>query len=759
MADSVVRLLVDARNALTGLRQTNKESEKLKRAFTALSSEAKKVKGAVEANNAGFVKLSQVQGVFSAKVRNTEVAIRAQIRALRDVQSRVELGGSIYQKAGQKIAAYEARLRSATEAKERASRRSRVLSGAFTGLTGVVSKAALVFGAFKAAQIGVSRVESERRLRLLGERFGEVSQLQLLAAQNADKFNLSQTESNQALANVFARLRPLGVSLADINSTFAGFRTAAILGGATAQEASASFTQLSQALGSGALRGDEFRSVAEQAPLVLQAISDETGIAAGELKDYAKEGLLTSDIVIKALKRIETEGADQLTEALGGPAAAIKDFQNAAEDVAAAVTEAIVPEMATTFTNLAELIRNLAGPIRFIGGVIGQVLSDINGLIDMVTKSPEVAARRAIERGNLPSSLNFFNPNEGAEKLFGKEGLQDLRQQSVEFARLRNQPEQQVLIELMQNRLKAMDGSHISSVALSRPEPTSTITRLPKSSKSKGGSGKTEAEKLRDIELDIMKAQDQQNKRIEERNMKFTEMDTKLQFQLMLSQATTDEQRKQIENDMLKIDMIKRYGYEEGMIFYQRQIQTQENNEARAQEKKDLQELTSLQEQAAQKIAQRYKAIGDAIKTGIVDSISAAVFQTQSLAEVATNTLNNLANQLLNMGIQMALGGLGTALGGPFAKLFPGLAEGGRAQAGRSYIVGEKGPELFTPGGTGTVTPNHALMGGGSIVVNVDASGSAVEGEGAQAKQLGNVIGVAVRQELLKQKRPGGLLA
>ncbi len=335
MADSVVRLLVDARNALTGLRQTNKESEKLKRAFTSgISSEAKKVKGAVEANNAGFVKLSQVQGVFSAKVRNTEAAIKAQIRALRDVQSRVELGGSIYQKAGQKIAAYETRLRSASQAKEQASRRSRRLGGALTALSGVAGKAALVFAAFKAAQVGISRVESERRLKLLGERFGEVSQLQALAAQNADKFNLSQTESNEALANVFARLRPLGVSLADINSTFAGFRTAAVLGGATATEASAAFTQLSQALGSGALRGDEFRSVAEQAPLVLQAISDETGIAAGELKDYAKDGLLTSDIVIKALKRIETEGADQLAEALGGPAAAIKEFQNAAEDVA-----------------------------------------------------------------------------------------------------------------------------------------------------------------------------------------------------------------------------------------------------------------------------------------------------------------------------------------------------------------------------------------------------------------------------------------
>ena len=145
-----------------------------------------------------------------------------------------------------------------------------------SGLRGTVAKVAIGVAAFSAAQTGIQRVESERRIKILGERFGEYAQLQDAATKAADKFKLSQTEANQELANAFARLRPLGVSLEDITSTFGGFRTAAILGGATAAEASASVTQLSQALGSGALRGDEFRSVAEQAPLVLQAISDAT---------------------------------------------------------------------------------------------------------------------------------------------------------------------------------------------------------------------------------------------------------------------------------------------------------------------------------------------------------------------------------------------------------------------------------------------------------------------------------------------------
>ena len=85
------------------------------------------------------------------------------------------------------------------------------------------------------------------------------------------------------------------------------------------------------------------------------------------------------------------------------------------------------------------------------------------------------------------------------------------------------------------------------------------------------------------------------------------------------------------------------------------------------------------------------------------------------------------------------------------------LANGGSAQRGKSYLVGERGPEIFTPGATGTVSPNHA-MGATNIVVNVDASGSSVEGDESSGEELGRLIGAAVQSELIKEKRPGGLL-
>ena len=85
-------------------------------------------------------------------------------------------------------------------------------------------------------------------------------------------------------------------------------------------------------------------------------------------------------------------------------------------------------------------------------------------------------------------------------------------------------------------------------------------------------------------------------------------------------------------------------------------------------------------------------------------------------------------------------------------------ALGGAVGAGRPYLVGERGPELFVPGAQGNIVPNNA-MGGANVTVNVDASGSSVEGSADQASQLGKAIGIAVQQELIKQKRPGGLLA
>lgn len=189
------------------------------------------------------------------------------------------------------------------------------------------------------------------------------------------------------------------------------------------------------------------------------------------------------------------------------------------------------------------------------------------------------------------------------------------------------------------------------------------------------------------------------------------------------------------------------------------QVATQmRRNDALTQELKNARELEAV-----------YADIASTIAQGMTQALKDVVKGTESLRDVAMNLLNNVLNKVIDIAMNMAMFGVasgtgtgGGLLGGLFnlGKTAPGRAAGGSVMGGSPYVVGEKGPELFVPGRSGTIVPNSS-MGGGStnVVVNVSAGGSNVEGDQQGAKQLGQAVAAAVQQELIKQKRPGGLLA
>ena len=210
----------------------------------------------------------------------------------------------------------------------------------------------------------------------------------------------------------------------------------------------------------------------------------------------------------------------------------------------------------------------------------------------------------------------------------------------------------------------------------------------------------------------------------------------------------------------------------------------------RAQQKIDeyKTKLTELQDpiNMAQRGAQ---GIGDAFAS----SFQGIMTGTQTAQEALASFFQNIAKSFLDMATeiiaQMVImyafkqllglfgGGAGIAPSNNFSGAFsgtassfnpasfgmgllPGRAKGGPVSSGQTYMVGERGPELFVPGRSGTIVANDK-MGGGStnVVVNVDAKGSSVEGNEQGANQLGRVISAAVQSELIKQQRPGGILA
>jgi len=172
---------------------------------------------------------------------------------------------------------------------------------------------------------------------------------------------------------------------------------------------------------------------------------------------------------------------------------------------------------------------------------------------------------------------------------------------------------------------------------------------------------------------------------------------------------------------------------------------------------KDLTLETRKLQNAANESVDAFERMATTIQNDIKNGIKGLIRGTSTLGDL----LNNVADRFLDMGLNALLfGNVGgkTVTSGLFGLL--GFANGGSPPVGKPSIVGEKGPELFVPKRSGTIIPNDKLGGGGStnISVNVDASGSSVQGDEQQSKELGRAISAAIQSELLKQRRPGGLL-
>ena len=148
---------------------------------------------------------------------------------------------------------------------------------------------------------------------------------------------------------------------------------------------------------------------------------------------------------------------------------------------------------------------------------------------------------------------------------------------------------------------------------------------------------------------------------------------------------------------------------------------------------------------------QAWITITGIIRDGLVNAIQGAIEGTKTLGDVAASVFKSIANYMLQYGVTMGMESLGFKL--------PGRAAGGPVTGGKGYVVGEKGPEIFVPGRSGTIIPNQGSGGESHVSVSVDASGSAVEGSTDKASQLGKMLGAAVQAELVRQKRPGGILS
>jgi tape measure domain-containing protein len=853
-----VAINLDARGVTERLKAIRQTSIGAADGFTKLSARAQAVKSIVEAQQGSFAKASTVQGVFAAKVKNTEFAIKAQIAALRDVQSKVQLNGALYQKAAAQIAQYEATLVKTTATQDRSQKSLGGLRGALVSIGAGALVAGMVRGAAAAEQL-------QLRLKLLSREYGETERVQQFVAQSAKTFGQSQVEAAAGVADVYARLRPLGTSLAEIETVYKGFNAVALASGTSAEAASGAFLQLSQALGSGRLQGDEFRSIAEQVPGILKLVANEMGVTVSQLKQLGSEGKITSDVLINALAKGFEENKGKISELLAlSPAQRFKEFKDSTQALSNTMGSELLPAIVPVVKVATELLRvfgQLPGPMKtIIAAAIGltaafvalaPAISTVIGLLTAAQLAALVAAGPwiALAAGITAAAVALASYRTESEKIGAKAAAGDPAAMSAARGRMVTLEQEIALMKLegaeKASPRSALGGSFANAkaefarlkrdvttgqTAAATPTPTPTPTPTTGTGTGTGtgkGKGKDDAARIAEQMQQQLKAADDINFALKNR--------------LAIAQTTEPVAKRMLEYDVKQNEIAKEYDelkkvaksadelalINANLVIEQRIAQVEYEREInellieRATLVANLVKASSMptvyneleeQDAALQAILDKYPAIGsaaDAAATLATSGIAAMIDGTKSAEQVFVEFLSSIADALIDTAKQMiaqyiaigiarmfagigapggfapsgplaAVGNVNTDVSGFFSPSANGnafgangiipFAKGGIVNSPTLFpfakgigLMGEAGPEAILPLKRGADGSLGVMASGGggdvNVVVNVDAKGSSVEGNEQGANQLGRVISAAVQSELIKQQRPGGILA
>lgn len=223
--------------------------------------------------------------------------IQAARAALVDANREVDNMAEGYRRAAQQEEVLNRGLRNGTSAAD--------------GMLGRVKSlvATLAAGAGIKAVLGMSdkMTSTTARLSFLVDDGGSVDELEQKIMASAQRSRAGYLDTASAIASMganagsaFSDNDELIAFMEQVNKQF-------VIGGATAEGQSAAMLQLTQAMAAGALRGEELNSILENAPGIARAIESYMGVAEGSIKQYAEQGLITSEVVKNALFSVADE--------------------------------------------------------------------------------------------------------------------------------------------------------------------------------------------------------------------------------------------------------------------------------------------------------------------------------------------------------------------------------------------------------------------------------------------------------------------
>lgn len=183
-------------------------------------------------------------------------------------------------------------------------------TGALGAIKGALAGVAIGATVGKAMNMSDDYANMNARLNMINDGMQSTSELQKSIFTSAQRTGSAYTE----MANGVAKMRmQAGDVFQNNGETIAFLETmnkSFVVGGASIEEQKSAMMQLTQAMASGKLQGDELRSLAETSPALIQAIATKLGVTRGEVKKLGADGKITADIVKTAMLEA-SESIDQ----------------------------------------------------------------------------------------------------------------------------------------------------------------------------------------------------------------------------------------------------------------------------------------------------------------------------------------------------------------------------------------------------------------------------------------------------------------
>lgn len=668
----------------------------------------------------------------------------------------------------------------------------RTLRNSFVALGGAVTASGIL-------QSGIDAIEAERKIKLLSASSGDTAEALEIASRAASQFGLSSTEANAGVARLLARLKPMGVSLEDIESTFAGFNIAAKLAGATASESSGAFLQLTQALGSGVLRGQELNSILEQAPLIATAIALEMDTTTGSLKKLGEEGKITSQIVLAALKRIETEGAEKLEEAMRGPAQQFKNLRNAGVELSKVLAKNVLPAIIPLVQGATNLLKSFnelpAGIQTFIvsttlatGAVValnkaiailaasklGAFLAQQIALFQVFGAKIYFAAAAAgalkIAMAALPFGAVALGVgllttalinNNRQQKEFNdliKFGGEEALKAAIKVEQLRKTQAQQRIDEAGPTGRMGKNSPFQKRMRRIIADADERIAKLQKRA------GEIKPDPKIDNIIDTSDEEKNRLQKIRQQAVAAKERLFESQQELAILRETNADEKIRLEfaaeranlqrdyaslisdakSDEERLNLVAALRNDLQRLSLEQNIAITDEIEKRTKTFSDQLAHQDEMNQLLQSENLIFEQIGQTIQDGLVRGIEDAITGAKSLSESLSGILKSVGGMLLRQGISSLIGSIGGGGGGGFGvtPLTSGMnffsAEGGYASGATRAVVGEAGPEYVIPESKMRESMARYARGarGSAVIPENGEGGTNSEGGGVSASTL-----------------------